>query len=570
MNSILTLMLSLMTVPNAYRMMVISDPHVLDSTLYDVNSAAMKSYMDTALKQQEYAQAAFIQLVDKALVEKPDVVLIPGDLTMAGSRVDHLSAANQLRRLYDANIPVCLIPGNHDINGTAYKYTGTEREKVPVVDDQEFDSIYAFLNTSWPSLRQDPNSHSYVVTLAPRLTLIGADCAADGAFTDATLNWVFAQADSAVIADDRVIAMMHYQLLETTDEYGKLLPEALVDNHSSIAGQFRLHGIELVLTGHMHSSNITTNYINHSRDSIVDISSATPAMYPNPYCTITASDTWGQFKCETNYITSMPGYSDFTSYAKKHVEDNIQNVKLREIYDLAWEYRDSVGPMIDSIPLDKKINAVLELLELGKSDIKELANNLIAQVPSDSKKRADYINSFVGADAATTAIIYIEGNEGEKNTEDLKKNLIKDVYNLAYDLIDKAYPYNEEWWTKVGIAQNAKRQGWFNKAETIYQIVSPYEEAPWAYRYLDAVKEVKAKIKDFLDGFFGDYTNYKDDDQNRTDDLRPTLRFAALPEIQPTNLSAPAAEMEAQKIMIDGHLYILRNGVVYHIDGTRL
>jgi len=45
---------------------------------------------------------------------------------------------------------------------------------------------------------------------------------------------------------------------------------------------------------------------------------------------------------------------------------------------------------------------------------------------------------------------------------------------------------------------------------------------------LSKVKDMD-KVQDFFDGFFGDYTNYKKDDQNRTDDLRPTLSFAQLP-----------------------------------------
>jgi len=540
MNTLLTLLFTLLAVPSSFRMMVISDPHVLDSTLFDVNSASMKSQMETKLNQEEYAQAAFIQLVDKAMEVKPDVVLIPGDMTMNGSRVSHQSVVDQLHRLTNENIKVCLIPGNHDINNSnAAKYLGTNKESIPSISSAEFDSLYAFLNADFPNRRQDPNSHSYVLTLAPRLTLIGADCTVGsysgdaGVFTESTLKWICDQADSAVAMGDRVIAMMHYQLLEHTDEFGTLFPQALVDDYETVAQTFRQHGIELVLTGHMHYSNVSTNYLTTNRDSLVEISTGTPIMYPSPYRMITFSNKWSQLQCETKHITSLPNNSTFSeANNKQHVSDIIQNVKLRDLYDLAWEYRNDVDSLVDNLEIDKTTNTLLGIIGLSKDDIKELSKDLIAVIPSDSKERADYINGFVGTDVSTAAIIHIKGNEGETNTEALKKSIIKDIYDLAEALIWKAYPNSGslsekfENWTK--------REKWLPKIEKAYKTLSPYEEKSKLsiIENLDVVEDVNATIQDFLDGFFGDYTYYKDEHgrQNRTDDLRPTLRFVSLPQ----------------------------------------
>jgi DNA repair exonuclease SbcCD nuclease subunit len=67
-------------------------------------------------EQRRQLRETFGHLVDLALAERVDAVLIAGDLfdSVAAARVHVPFAAGQLNRLAQAGIPVCAIAGNHD------------------------------------------------------------------------------------------------------------------------------------------------------------------------------------------------------------------------------------------------------------------------------------------------------------------------------------------------------------------------------------------------------------------------------------------------------------------------
>jgi len=503
MNTILTLLFTLLTIPSSFRMMVVSDPHVLDSTLYDINSQSMQSLMTNKLNQYEYAQPAFIQIIDKAIIEQPDVVLIPGDLTMDGSRVDHQSVAYQLHRLTDANIKVCVIPGNHDINnGNAASYLGSTKQSVASISSEEFDSIYAFLNEAFPNRREDPNSHSYVQTIAPRLTLLGIDATAGyysdkaGSISTATKNWILAQADSAVVKGDRVIAMLHYQLIVPIDDMDTIAPQAFVRGHDDLVPLFRQHGVEMILTGHMHTNNNSVAYINYAKDSLVEVSTGSPSMYPNPYRTITMSDSLRQFDVTTQYITSLPGNATFSpANNKQHVVDNVNYVQLPKYVEWAWANKDSLYGMVDDVTIPEDYEWIVNLIG-GKKIIKNKITTIFNNLPQTAEGRANYVRGFVGTDVSDAAILIFEGNENQKNTDALKAALIKDAENIAADMIDKAGFTLKTTRNKLKDAANDFIEG--------------------------------DQVGDVIDGIRGDYTNYQSWDQNQMNDLNPTLRFKSL------------------------------------------
>ena len=98
------------------RVMLITDPHVLASSLVE-QGTAMDEMMAGQRKMLDMSEEVFVALIDTALAHKPALVLIPGDLTKDGEMASHNVVVEQLERLRAAGINVLLIPGNHDIGG---------------------------------------------------------------------------------------------------------------------------------------------------------------------------------------------------------------------------------------------------------------------------------------------------------------------------------------------------------------------------------------------------------------------------------------------------------------------
>ena len=96
------------------KIIIASDLHVLAKGLTDGGAVFTKKMDDgkTTLYSGEIVEA----FLDEVLVERPDALVLSGDLTFEGERLSHLELAGMLKKVQDAGIQVLAIPGNHDIN----------------------------------------------------------------------------------------------------------------------------------------------------------------------------------------------------------------------------------------------------------------------------------------------------------------------------------------------------------------------------------------------------------------------------------------------------------------------
>ena len=66
----------------------------------------------------------------KRTEKQPDALILSGDLTQNGEKVNHEELAKKLRLLESQGVPVVVIPGNHDINHpSAASFEGTEKKE---------------------------------------------------------------------------------------------------------------------------------------------------------------------------------------------------------------------------------------------------------------------------------------------------------------------------------------------------------------------------------------------------------------------------------------------------------
>ena len=123
------------------------------------------------VESRQIFEAALAAIV----AEKPDFLLVCGDLNRDGERTSHELAVRELAGLRQSGIRVFVVPGNHDIlNPRASRYVGGSSEAVASVTPAEFAALYGDFGYD-SAVSRDPDSLSYVAEAVPGLWLLALD-----------------------------------------------------------------------------------------------------------------------------------------------------------------------------------------------------------------------------------------------------------------------------------------------------------------------------------------------------------------------------------------------------------
>ena len=96
-----------------------TDLHYIAPTLTD-NGALFTDLIEQGDgKAMAYSDALIEAFVAQVIAEKPDALILSGDLTFNGARESHEALSLRLARVRDAGIPVFVLPGNHDLNSSS-------------------------------------------------------------------------------------------------------------------------------------------------------------------------------------------------------------------------------------------------------------------------------------------------------------------------------------------------------------------------------------------------------------------------------------------------------------------
>ena len=391
--------------------MLLTDPHVLAKTLFD-DGKAFNDMLDEQRKMLDLSEDAFTALIDTALLYRPDLVLIAGDLTKDSEAASHAVVVDQLNRLKVQNIPVLLIPGNHDIGGKAYSYIGDEKQEVPNLTDAEWESTYAQLVYD-NAAAKDPNSHSFVAEPLPFVTILGIDgahnAAGTGSLSDETLRWLLTQADEARAKGNMVLGMCHWQLVEHVDKQSSAISSSRLADADAIRDSLLAHEVRVLLTGHFHVNGITTytDTLSLSSDSLVEITTGSPITYPCPFRWLTVTHDRQTIGIETGFIRSLDTIADMETYSREwmrvHAANMVPQMTLRafnRIEPLLDEYSESatMGVFInffrDCIPESDSAKVALVEKHLGSTIVELYLLHSAANEPehpeADSLAQAFY------------------------------------------------------------------------------------------------------------------------------------------------------------------------------------
>ncbi|MBP5688502.1 MAG: metallophosphoesterase [Muribaculaceae bacterium] len=294
-----------------HKIMVISDIHLLAPSLYDDDKAAQQLNAND-IKLVLQSDLIMQRFVNEILDEKPQLLLISGDLTFNGEKASHERLAEHLQRLEQAGVRTLVIPGNHDVMCPSSKqYIGDKPAAVSNVTSEEFAEIYAHFGYGSDSQR-DPASLSYTCEPIPGIMLLCIDSNiyaqsrdnevayhTDGRVKPETLEWIKQQLAAAQKSDKRVIAMMHHHLVEHIDGEKKLLPNYIVANHSEVAQVLRDGGVKVIFTGHLHITDAATE------SGITDVATGSASTYPLPMRTAIIDPSLNTITIETSFFENI-------------------------------------------------------------------------------------------------------------------------------------------------------------------------------------------------------------------------------------------------------------------------
>ena len=161
--------------PKTVKIAVLSDLHYMDPSLLRADGSAFQMYLMQDPKLLAESGAILKEILHKLLVEKPDLVLISGDLTKDGELISHKSLLKQLHILELNHIKVLVVPGNHDINNPDAKlFDGDNATPVATITADNFKSLYADYGYK-TAIARDPNSLSYVSEPVKNLRILALD-----------------------------------------------------------------------------------------------------------------------------------------------------------------------------------------------------------------------------------------------------------------------------------------------------------------------------------------------------------------------------------------------------------
>ncbi|MDF2845274.1 MAG: hypothetical protein K0R00_3700 [Herbinix sp.] len=272
-------------------MYVATDVHYLAKELHDDGEAYQKYLNSGDGRLLYYIDEITDAFINDMNIEKPDVLILSGDLTNNGEKESHTELAKKLNKLEEtAGTRVYVIPGNHDIqNPWARSLIGDKQNKIDSIESDEFDQIYGNLGYD-EAISRDENSLSYLAAPAEDLWLLMLDTniydtnyqygvpATNGIIKEETFQWIRECSALAKEKKVQILTVMHHNLLRHTlvMNYGFTL-----DNSEEAIQVFEESDLQLVLSGHIHIQDI--NSTKNEENPIYDVVTSALIAYPVQY-----------------------------------------------------------------------------------------------------------------------------------------------------------------------------------------------------------------------------------------------------------------------------------------------
>jgi 3',5'-cyclic AMP phosphodiesterase CpdA len=341
---------------------VVSDIHYMNPSLLPVdvaNNPYFQEYLAKDPKLIELSDPIFRKVMADLIVEKPDILLIPGDLTKDGELKNHDTMSRLLQKLANAGIKVLVVPGNHDINNPeALSYKGESPSPVSTVTPEKFVTLYKAFGYE-DALYRDPSSLSYISQPSGNVWILAIDaCKYDqntgtsdvsGAIRPATMAWIQDKLEKARRKNITVLAMMHHGIMEHYMGQNTLDPGYVIDNPQDNALALMNAGVRFIFTGHYHANDITE--LTSGEKTLFDVETGSLVTPLSPYRIITLDGNYMNIRTKrvTSVNCALPGGLDFLTYSNLFLSGHLDgyfNYVLQNNYGIPEDLAGVVAPFL--------------------------------------------------------------------------------------------------------------------------------------------------------------------------------------------------------------------------------
>lgn len=289
------------------RIAVMSDLHYLSPDMI-ADTEDFEHAFNSDRKLLKESSSVLHEMLERVRADKPDILLVSGDLTKDGEQECHAALAKQLQQLQQdiPGLKIYVINGNHDIrNYNAKNFNTADGKAVPATrtHPEDFKRIYDFvysdptvIATFTPAAGNEAGSLSYVARPVEGLTIVAMDTCryskentsngtdeheTSGAISADLEKWVIEQTAAAKARGDLVIGLEHHGLVPHFDVEPTILPMYLVNGYERIAQEYADAGMSAVFTGHMHAVDIAA-MTTKAGNTFYDIETGSALTYPCP------------------------------------------------------------------------------------------------------------------------------------------------------------------------------------------------------------------------------------------------------------------------------------------------
>lgn len=323
-----------LTKHESLKIIVASDLHYFAKDYYKDCEWFEESMLYGDGKMVTYADEILDSFVETVKNEKPDLVILTGDLSFNGEKGSHQGLATKLQVIQKSGINVAVLPGNHDIdNYNAKGYGKDDYFEVEKVNAESFREIYKQLGYEI-SVSQHDKSLSYRIDLNDRYSLLMMDSTSHqlttgtsldmgGSFTDSTISWLKQELMDIEKSKKIPLVAMHHNL---TNHNELLNSGYTIKEHQVIADLFETYHTPFVLSGHIHCQNIK------KINSIYDIASSSLLDAPLQYGIINLDNDSMTYRTNSLKISKDANayFNEVSSNRFKESFQSIQDKKIRE------------------------------------------------------------------------------------------------------------------------------------------------------------------------------------------------------------------------------------------------
>lgn len=326
---------------------IATDLHLLAKELITYDPETMEAFVTGDGRLVFYTPEIMDAFSEQLSIEKPDVLIISGDLTHNGEAKSHQVLADKLKELKKSGLRILVVPGNHDIeNFLAQSFHQAEWTSTKTILAKDFERLYKQFGYA-DALERDPSGLSYVSKLSEDLWVLMLDSnryrlgmpTGSGEISEATLKWIESMLKKAEEAGVEIFSVMHHNLLiHSANNYiGNTL-----SNYEEVLELYDKYGVRLNFSGHIHAQGIV--HSEHA-EPIYDVVTSSISINPLQYGWVTYQKNDGfEYQVRRVDVQSWatakgftdPNLLDFEQYARNSFKALSYGRAMEQLQDAGY------------------------------------------------------------------------------------------------------------------------------------------------------------------------------------------------------------------------------------------